>query len=117
MSTGIQKDIIDVGSIEITNNTVCTTRKFLKTNVEKDCNVEPSVDDDDIERESNDIESESESDGYESDSELSTTNDIFVFESYQLDSDDELKNIIEQNYIYHDNVKKIDEFPNANISI
>ena len=59
-------------------------------------------------------ESEEESEVSETDSELSTTNDIFAFESDQSDSDDEMNNIIDRNYVYHDNIKNSEELPNAN---
>ena len=55
-----------------------------------------------------------ESDKSDSDSELSTANKTFTFDSEQLDSDDEMKTIFEWNYVYHDNIKKSEELPNAN---
>ena len=98
-----------------------TTRKLLNINVEQDYNIEKVNDNvesievaDNIERDSDDFESKSKSDEYESDSELSTTNGVFVFKSDQSDLDDKLNNIIEQNYIYHDNIKNTDEFPTVN---
>ena len=121
MSTSIKNEIIDVGAIKTSNSTVTTTRKLLNINVEHDYNIEKVNDNvesievaDNIERDSDDFESKSKSDEYESDSKLSTTNDVFVFESDQSDSDDELKNIIEQNYIYHDKIKNTDEFSTVN---
>ena len=94
-----------------------TTRKLLNINVEHDYNIEKVNDNvesievaDNIERDSDDFESKSKSDEYESDSKLSTTNDVFVFESDQSDSDDEFKNVVEQNYVYHDNINNSDEF-------
>ena len=118
MSTGIEKEIIDVGDMEATNETLITGRKLLKTHIEKDKNIESDYNYDDIERENHDYisesESDTESDVSESDSELSTTDDIFAFDSDQSDSDDEMNNIVDRNYIYHDNIKKSEELPNAN---
>ena len=50
MSTGVRKIIIDVGAKESTNKTVSTGRNLIKTNVEKDKNIESGDFDDDIER-------------------------------------------------------------------
>ena len=87
---------------------------MLTTNVEKDNNNEKGDFNDDIDREIDDIESESESSENQSDSELSTTNDIFAFESDESDSDDELKKVVDKNYVYHDNIDNFDKLPNKN---
>ena len=110
MSTSIQKEVINVKAIETINKTVFTTRRLLKTNPEQDYNIVSGDVDNDIKRESDDFESESENDEYESDSELSITDDFFPFESDQSDSDNEFKNVVEQNYVYHDNINNSDEF-------
>ena len=98
----------------VTTNITITKRKLLTTNVEKENNSETCDFNDDIDRESDDIESELESYENQSDSELSTTNGIFAFESDQSDSDDGLKNVVDQNYVYHDNIEDSDKLPIAN---
>ena len=61
MSTGIQKELINVENMTVTTKITSTKRKLLTTNVEKDNNNEISDFKDDIDREIDDIESESES--------------------------------------------------------
>ena len=101
-----------------TNETVITGRKLLKIHIEEDKNIESDYNDDDIESENYDYTSESESDKEsdvsESDSKLSTMNDFVACDSDQSDSDDEMNNIVDRNYVYHDNIKNSEELPNAN---
>ena len=104
--------------MKATNETVITGRKLLKIHIEEDKNIESDYNDDDIERENYDYIYESESDKgsdvSESDSELSTTDDFVACDSDQSDSDDEMNNIVDRNYFYHNNIKNSEELPNAN---
>ena len=112
MSTGIEKIIIDIGDMEATKENVITRRDLLITHIKKDKNDE--FDYNDYYDNLSESESEKESDISESDSKLSTTDDIFVFDSDQSDSDDEMNNIVDRNYVYHDNIKNSEELPNYN---
>ena len=114
MSTGIQKELINVENMTVTTKITRKKRKLLTTNVEKVNNNEKGDFNDDIDIEIDDIESESESSENQSDSELSTTNDIFEFERDESDSDDELKNVVDKIYVYHDSIEDSDKFPNKN---